>query len=110
MGRLPGGDQRGVLAEAHRVAVAGLPSDCGNWKTVYNRHRRWSADGTWADALLGLQRGRDGGESEWTVAADSTVIRAHQHAAGARQDVLPRDVPTAPAATGCGTELHDFAV
>jgi transposase len=25
-----------------------LPESYGRWKTVYNRHRRWSADGTWA--------------------------------------------------------------
>nr|WP_279591888.1 IS5 family transposase [Streptomyces sp. 846.5] len=24
-----------------------LPERSGNWKTVYERHRRWSADGTW---------------------------------------------------------------
>ena len=25
-----------------------LPEGFGNWKTVYNRHRRWSGDGTWS--------------------------------------------------------------
>jgi transposase len=61
-----------------------LPSSYGHWKTVYNRHRRWSADGTWARVLTGLQRGCDLEESEWVVAVDSTVVRAHQDAAGAR--------------------------
>ena len=28
-----------------------LPESYGNWKTVYNRHRRWSADGTWVLVL-----------------------------------------------------------
>jgi transposase len=61
-----------------------LPASYGHWKTVYNRHRRWSADGTWARVLSGLQRGCDLDEAEWVVAVDSAVIRAHQDAAGAR--------------------------
>jgi len=32
-----------------------LPEYYGNWKTVYNRHRRWSADGTW-QMVLGEMR------------------------------------------------------
>ena len=65
----------------------------GHWKTVYNRHRRWSGDGTWAKVLAGLRTGADlgTGEAEWTVGVDATVIRAHQHAAGARR-VPPVDV------------------
>lgn len=62
-----------------------LPTAYGRWKTVYNRHRRWSADGTWRRVLTGLQRGCDVGEVEWQVAVDSTVVRVHQHAAGARR-------------------------
>jgi len=31
-----------------------LPEGFGNWKTVYNRHRRWSLDGTWEKILDGL--------------------------------------------------------
>jgi transposase len=69
-----------------------LPSSYGKWKTVYNRHRRWSADGTWARVLRELQRGCDVGESEWLLAVDSAVVRAHHHAAGARH-APPADVP-----------------
>ncbi len=71
-----------------------LPASYGCWKTVYNRHRRWSADGTWARVLSGLQRGCDAGEETWVVAVDSTVVRAHHHAAGARREP-PGDVPAA---------------
>ena len=71
-----------------------LPASYGCWKTVYNRHRRWSADGTWARVLHELQRGCDLAEDRWVVAVDSTVVRAHHHAAGARVEP-PRDVPTA---------------
>ena len=63
-----------------------LPSCYGNWKTVYNRHRRWSADGIWDEILPGLGRGCDQDEDrEWALGVDSTVTRAHQHAAGARR-------------------------
>src|SRR5512142_3280568 len=76
--RPSGADQRGVMAD----------SDCcyGHWKTVYNRHRRWSTDRTWDQILAGLRRGCDQDENqEWALGVDSTVTRAHQHAAGARR-------------------------
>jgi transposase len=34
-----------------------LPEGFGNWKTVYNRHRRWSLDGTWEKILGQLRAG-----------------------------------------------------
>jgi transposase len=71
-----------------------VPEGFGHWKTVYNRHRRWSGDGTWAKILGQLQAGCDEAEgSKWAVSADSTVVRAHQHAAGARR-VPPADLAT----------------
>jgi transposase len=70
-----------------------LPAGYGHWKTVYNRHRRWSSDGTWERILAELRRDADRGEGpEWTVGVDSAVVRAHQHAAGARHEP-PADVP-----------------
>ena len=69
-----------------------LPSCYGPWKTAYNRHRRWSGDGTWELVLRELQRGCDAGVDSWDVGIDSTVIRAHQHAAGAPHSP-PNDVP-----------------
>ena len=45
----------------------------------------WSLDGTWQQILARLRAGSDEAEgADWTVSADSTVVRAHQHAAGAR--------------------------
>lgn len=81
-----------------------LPAAYGCWKTVYNRHRRWSADGTWARVLGELQRGCDTGQDRWLVAIDSTVVRAHQHAAGARH-APPRDVPAEVLASALAEEL-----
>jgi len=55
-----------------------LPDGFGNWKTVCNRHRRWSLDGTWGTILDSLRAGCDEAEGrDWTVSADSTVARAH---------------------------------
>lgn len=63
-----------------------LPGEYGNWKTVYNRHRRWSGDGTWQKVLDGLRRDADLAEGEdWAVGVDAGIVRAHQHAAGARK-------------------------
>jgi transposase len=77
-----------------------LPEGFGNWKTVYNRHRRWSLDGTWASILDSLRVECDGDEAEdWTVGVDSTVVRAHQHSAGARK-VTAKDAPVSEVLTG----------
>ena len=81
-----------------------LPQSYGRWKTVYNRHRRWSADGTWVHVLAELQRGCDLDEDRWVVAIDSTVVRAHHHAAGARHQP-PGDVPAAVLATALAEDL-----
>jgi transposase len=55
-----------------------LSEGFGNRKTVYNRHRRWSGDGTWEQVLDRLRTGCDEVEGkDWTVSADSTVVRAH---------------------------------
>ena len=62
------------------------PADFGPWQTVWKRHHRFSFDGTyqrildavrdaWADAELDEDVQR-------LLSVDSTVVRAHQHAAG----------------------------
>ncbi len=64
-----------------------LPPGYGNWKSVYGRHRRWSLDGTWEKILGALRAGCDEAEGAgWAISVDSTVVRGHQHAAGARRD------------------------
>ncbi|MFG3260589.1 IS5 family transposase [Streptomyces sp. NPDC048172] len=85
----------GVLFRARTgVPWPDLPERYGPWQTVYERHRRWSADGTWQRILAELQIEADAAdpdgalaeelEREWAVNIDSTSCRAHQHAAGAR--------------------------
>jgi transposase len=63
-----------------------LPERYGPWETVYKRFARWPTDGTWARIEAALPTQADGaGELDWHAQIDSTVVRAHQHAAGARQ-------------------------
>ncbi|GAA1500530.1 IS5 family transposase [Streptomyces bangladeshensis] len=63
-----------------------LPEHFGSWKGVHNRLRKWAADGTWEKVFTALLAQADAeGDLDWVVAVDSTIVRAHQHAAGARQ-------------------------
>ncbi|WP_079052529.1 IS5 family transposase [Streptomyces regalis] len=62
-----------------------LPERYGSWKGAYNRLRNWSIDGTWQRVFTALLAQADAEEGpDWIVAVDSTIVRAHQHAAGAR--------------------------
>jgi transposase len=61
-----------------------VPARYGHWRTVYGLLRTWQRDGTWKKILTALQVRADGaGLITWDVSVDSTVARAHQHAAGA---------------------------
>ena len=63
-----------------------LPERHGPVGTVLSRFYRWRATGTWDRALSALQAEADArGELDWELhVVGATVIRAHQHAAGAR--------------------------
>jgi transposase len=103
---LPKSGQRGGRWASHRRVINGilcrlrtgvpwrdLPACFGPWKTVYERHRRWSADGTWDGIFAAVLADADAeGRIDWSmVSVDSTSCRAHQHAAGARRN--PPRVP-----------------
>ena len=63
-----------------------LPERYGPWKTAHERLRLWTADGTWQRILDEVIVKDDSvGEVEWVISVDSSVVRAHQHAAGARK-------------------------
>lgn len=63
-----------------------LPERYGNWRGVYNRLRMWALDGTWERVFTALVAQADADENlSWAVSVDSTIVRAHQHAAGARK-------------------------
>ena len=73
-----------------------LPARYGPWQTVYGLFRRWQRDGTWKRILTRLQAQADAdGLITWDVSVDSTVARAHQHAAGARKKGLTSARPLA---------------
>jgi transposase len=96
---LPQNGQRGGQWADHRQVINGilwklrtgapwrdLPERYGPWKTCFERLVRWRRDGTWDRLLAQAQTKSDAvGEVVWEVSIDSTTVRAHQHAAGARQ-------------------------
>jgi transposase len=102
---LPADPPRGGRWRDHRTIISGilfrertgvtwrdLPERFGPWKTVYQRKRRWALDGIWVNICDALRIDRDAAEGcDWTLGVDSTVVRAHQHAAGARHQ-LPREL------------------
>ncbi len=69
-----------------------LPSRYGSKGTVSSRFYRWQKQGIWQGILEQLQAQADGDQQlEWTVHfMDSTVIRAHQHAGGAKRGHSPQ--------------------
>ena len=62
-----------------------LPERFGNWNSVWRRFDRWSRKGVWLRIFEELKDP----DLEWLI-LDSTVIRAHQHAAGAEKKSGPR--------------------
>jgi transposase len=69
------------------IAWRDLPEEFGPWQTVWKRHRRFSLDGTWDKLLIRLLAEADAaGEIDWSVSIDSTINRAHQHAATLARD------------------------
>ena len=83
-----------------------LPEDFGPWNSVFRRFSRWSRKGVWwriftamsdgkpANAIGSRERAND---FEYLI-VDSTIVRAHQHASGAKKGGLrirPSAVPAA---------------
>ncbi|HQU17398.1 MAG TPA: IS5 family transposase [Gammaproteobacteria bacterium] len=62
------------------------PAELGNWHTPFTRFSRWAKKGVWERLFQALSQDRDLEE----VILDSTVIRAHQHAAGAKKKHGPQ--------------------
>ena len=64
-----------------------LPERYGKWQTVASRFYRWQRNGVWERIFVQLQQMKDrDGQIDWEVHyVDGSVIRAHQHAAGAKK-------------------------
>src|ERR1041384_342724 len=58
-----------------------LPERFGGWKNVHTRFSRWAASGVWERGFQHLAADAD---NEYAM-IDSTVVRAHQHSAGAQK-------------------------
>ena len=69
-----------------------LPSSFGSWNSVFQRYNRWSKAGVWERLFAALS---DDPDFEYLM-IDSTIVRAHQHSAGAKGG-LKRRKPLAAA-------------
>jgi transposase len=58
-----------------------LPERFGPWKAVHTRFSRWAANGVWEKVFQHLAGEAD---NEYAL-IDSTIVRAHQHSAGAQK-------------------------
>ena len=79
------GDNRQFIEAVMWVAKNGarwrsLPKEYGNWNSTHRRFRRWSRAGVWQMIFNTLAVSAD---TEWLM-IDSTIVRAHQQAAGAK--------------------------
>jgi transposase len=95
-----GGDHRTFVNAVLWIARTGcpwrdLPARFGHWNSVWRRFRRWAAAGVWGRVLAAV---RDPDVS--TLILDSTVVRAHPAAAGAKKTPARRPSAAAPAGSG----------
>jgi transposase len=91
-GRPPGGHRR-VLDAIFWVARTGIPwrdppPELGNWNSVHRQYRRWTTSGLWDVLLQALADG--GGDADALQMIDSTIVRAHHCAAGAKGGLIAR--------------------
>jgi putative transposase len=100
-------DQRGSTGHNNRMFVEGvlwivrtgapwrdLPLEFGEWNSVFRRFSRWSRKGVWARIFEAMS---DDPDFEYLI-IDSTIVRAHQHAAGAKKGGLKIRLSAAPVA------------
>ena len=89
----PPRDHRRVLDGIFWIARTGsqwrdLPEFFGKWSSVYRQFRRWTLAGLWDVLLEALNDIKDIGETVQMI--DSTIIRAHHCAAGAKGGLRDR--------------------
>ena len=61
-----------------------LPGEFGPWNSVFRRFSRWSRKGVWRRIFEAMS---DDPDFEYLI-VDSTIVRAHQHASGAKKGGL----------------------
>ncbi len=62
------------------IAWRDLPERFGDFRVIHTRHTRWSKSGVWRRIFERLAEDAD---NEYAM-IDSTIVRAHQHSAGAK--------------------------
>jgi transposase len=102
---LPQAARTGRPATDHRQIINGilwilrtgapwrdLPERYGSWATVASRFYSWRKSGLWDRIFAQVQTQADSaGQIDWHVHyVDGTIVRAHQHAAGAKRGTLRR--------------------
>ena len=71
-----------------------LPERFGDWKNTHRRFSRWAKSGVWQRVFQHLATDAD---NEYAM-IDSTIVRAHQHSAGAKIKLAGTKPSDAPAA------------
>ena len=64
--------------------MADLPERFGDWKIVYQRFNRWAKSGAFERVFKLLASDHD---NEY-MRIDATIVRAHQHSAGAQKNTV----------------------
>ena len=95
------GDKRGRPPRDHRLILDGvfwiaragaqwrdLDDHFGKWPTVYRQFRRWTLAGVWEVLLDALNE--SGAVPDSVQMIDSTIVRAHHQAAGAKGGLTNR--------------------
>ena len=72
-----------------------VPGAVGSWNSVYKRFARWQEKGVWAALMDQLAADAD---LEWAM-LDSTVVRAHACAAGAKKSKVSKRLAARAAAS-----------
>ena len=118
--RPPKGSQGGCPFVSHRRTINGLlwldrpgapwraiPERDGPWSTLASRFYRWREQGLWQRILDALQQQADEeGVLDWEIhSVDGTVMRAHQHAAGAAERE-PERAALGRSQGGFSTKVH----
>jgi transposase len=98
---IEGGQHSGRRPRDHRLVLDGvfwiartgvqwrdLPEYFGKWSSVYRQFRRWTLAGLWETLLESLNDSGEGNSSLQMI--DSTIVRAHHCAAGAKGGLKDR--------------------
>ncbi|WP_375789853.1 IS5 family transposase [Bradyrhizobium sp. Pha-3] len=106
-------DQKGSTGRDNRMFVEGvlwivrtgspwrdLPEVFGDWNSVFRRFSRWSIKGVWWRIFEAMS---DDPDFEYLI-VDSTIVRAHQHAAGAKKG--SEDQAIGRSRGGLSTKIH----